>query len=182
MDTRQGIAIDIFRDFLNEAKKLPEEGTRRYRHWTKRWLGVLEKVGQKHKFIVKREKPVRIDMSWYSRGYYDPVAAIEVETYEDTIWNSEMVNLLYSSARLKVMLTYISQDRLNEFLSRMSEFLVKRRAVPTGEEFLAIFIVYHREGGSDAFDEWRGYLINTSSSEGKIKASTPVFLGEQTIV
>lgn len=142
-------------------------------------MEILSAVGRSRGFEVKIEKPVRIDMSWYERQKYDPSVAIEVETQEDTIWDNEMVNLLYSAARLKVLLTYIEEKRLSAFLDKMKSFLEHRNTAPVGEEFMAIFVQYHTEKGKDWFDEIKGYLFRTTIEDGKIDISSPQFMGRR---
>lgn len=163
------LASEVWREFLEEYEKLPVVKERmEWRYWTKQWLGIFERTAIRHELT---QKPIRNDASWYDPTNLDPTAAIEVETNEDTIWESEIPNLLYSCARLKVLLTCVTKEREQEFVDRIRESLAKRSGVIDKEEFLAMFVIYHKSNALDQFDVWHAWLFASKKEGSSITVS-----------
>jgi hypothetical protein len=133
------------------------------------WLDILEGVGRGYGFVVKRETPARIDMSWYQAGLLDPMAVVEIETQTDSIWDSEVRNLLYSCASLKILLTYSRIGHQSRLVNGVVNAFGNRRSVGGGEEFLLILMVYEVRKERSWFDHWEGYVVRSQSGEPQLE-------------
>jgi len=109
-------------------------------------------------------------MSWYQAGLLDPVAAIEVETRADSIWDSEVRNLFYSSAGLKVLLTYAREGHQVSLVEGVRNAFRRRRRIGGSDEFLFILMTYEEKGGKRWFIRWEGYTVHSlGNAETQVK-------------
>lgn len=119
----------------------------------------MKELGELSHHSVTVEKPIKIDMSWYRKPYNDPLVAIEIERDKKTVLGSEVHNLIYSSARLKVLITYVKDDEQKRFLREIRQKLADRRAAVQNDEFLVAFVLYYTERGNSVFEWWQGYVL-----------------------
>jgi len=102
-------------------------------------------------------------MSWYQPGFLDPVAAIEFETRVESIWDSEVRNLLYSAAELKVLLTYVEDSHQREVVNQLSYLYSQRRNIHA-DELLAIVMIYNEDEGRRWFVRWEAYVFSSDKN------------------
>jgi len=126
--------------------------------WTKRMLSILEGMGKKLGYSVSIEKPIRVDMAWFDRRYFEPQIVIEYESDKKGVLDSELLNLAYSSARLKVLITFIEEREIEYFLSEITRRWKTRSARVWNDELLVIFCIYTLETGK-RFQYFIGHLF-----------------------
>ena len=93
------------------------------------------------------EKPVRMDMTWFDPKYLDSQVAFQYETNEKTVLESEVLNLACSSARLKVLIIYVTEGTQEDFLNSVCMKWATRSKRSTGDELLVMLIVFNLENG-----------------------------------
>jgi hypothetical protein len=143
-------------------------GIRSWGYWTHLWLDFFEAIAKKHGYIATKETPARIDMSWYQMGILTPVAVIEVETRANTIWDSEVRNLFYSSAKLKVLLTYVTDRCQERIVEGLRNAYRHSGTVRDDEEMLVILMIYEEREGRKWFNRWEAHVLR---SGGKVALS-----------
>ena len=163
-----------YQNFKKEYEKSPyPSGVFKWKFWTKTNLELLRKLGEKMGYVVLIEKPVKMDMTWYNPEYFEPEVAIEYETNKKGILDSELRNLAFSSAELKVLMTYVKGKEQVQFLKRIVDRWEKRSKRVWNDELLVMFIVYHPEKGNWVFDYFQGYVIYRSKGELRVKDLEP---------
>jgi hypothetical protein len=138
----------------------------KWKYWTRSTLKLLEDLGKKMGYRVMKEKPVRVDMTWFDARHLEPQVAIEYETDEKGVLESELVNLSCSSAKLKVLITYAKEGTQQDFFLRIKEEWSKRSKRTWNDELLTMFLVYSTEGGNCIFDHFEGGVVYPS--EGRL--------------
>jgi hypothetical protein len=146
-----------FEQAYNEAQ-LPNEITKKGT-WTERTLSILERMGKNLGYSVSKEKPHRMDMSWFDKKHFEPQVAIEYETEKTGILDSEILNLAASSAYLKVLITYIEEKEIDQFLKEITNRWQTRSKRTWNDELLMIFCIYTVERGKRLFQYYIGYLL-----------------------
>lgn len=107
-------AEEWYEHFEKEYDQSPFPTVRaKSRTWTKRMLSLLNRMGENLGYSVLIEKPIRLDMSWFDKRHFEPQVVIEYETEKKGVLDSELLNLACSSARLKVLITYIEEKELH---------------------------------------------------------------------
>jgi len=173
------LAKSFYEDFKREHKKSPlPGGTRKWAFWTKANLKFLERLGEKKGYNVMKEKPTRIDMTWFDPKHLEPEVAIEYETNEKSVLESEVRNLACSNARLKVLITYAEEGNRQDMLQKIKGKWTMRSKRTWNDEFLVMFIVFHREKGYRVFDYFEGHIIYPLRGNLRIKdlESFPIYL------
>ena len=149
-----------YQNFKKEYEKSPyPSGVFKWKFWTKTNLDLLQKLGEKIGYVVLREKPVKMDMTWYNPRHFEPEVAIEYETNKKGILDSELRNLAFCSAKLKVLMTYVRKEEQEDFLKKIVDRWKKRSKRVWNDELLVMFIVYHQERRTRFFDYFQGYVI-----------------------
>jgi len=172
-------AKEFFERLGKEYKKSPiPGGYRKWRFWTKVNLKLLENFGKKFGYDVWREKPTRIDMTWFDPRYFEPQVAIEYETNEKTVLDSELKNLACSSARLKVLITYSKERTQHNMLQQIKARWTKRSKRIWNDELLILFIIFHPEKGYRVFDYFEGHVIYPFKGNLRVKdlGSFPMYI------
>ena len=94
-----------YHNFKKEYEKSPyPSGIFKWKFWTKTNLELLRNFGEEMGYVVLIEKPVKMDMTWYNPEYFEPEVAIEYERNKKGVIDSELRNLAFSSAKLKVLM------------------------------------------------------------------------------
>ena len=163
-----------YQNYKKEYKKSPyPSGVFKWKFWTKTNLELLQKLGEEMGYVVLTEKPVKMDMTWYNPEHFEPEVAIEYETNKKGILDSELRNLAFSSAKLKVLITYVKGEEQVDFLKKIVDRWEKRRKRVWNDELLVMFIVYHPEKGKKVFDYFQGYIVYPFKGELRVKYLEP---------
>ena len=132
-------AEEWYDHFEKEYHKTPfPGGIHKWREWTIKTLSLIERMGNNLGYDVSREKPVRIDMSW-KKKYLESQVAIEYETYKKGIFDSELLNLASSNARLKILITYIKDEETDWYVKEIARRWKTRSKRVWNDELLIIF-------------------------------------------
>lgn len=163
-------AKEFFENFKNEYYNTPSlEGNQQFGVWTKHNLQILTSLGQKMGYNVKIEKPVRIDVAWFDPEYIDPQVAIEYETEQKGVLTSEIQNLAYSCAPLKVLITYVRNDKVDEFLENVQLIWSKRSRRQWNDELLVMIINYLDDTNYRSFSHYDAYVFSANGNQLTIK-------------
>jgi len=153
-------AEEWYNHFEEEYYKYPfPKEKAKWGTWTKRTLSLIKKIGKTLGYNIKIEKPVRVDMSWFDKRYFEPQVVIEYETIKTGILDDELLNLACSSARLKVLITYIEEKEIDYYLKEIIGRWETRGKRVWNDELLVIFCIYTPAEGFRFFEYYIGYVI-----------------------